>query len=122
MSSKPPSHFRQQPDLFATGLAPTVDPLIGLAVRLPHDPCRCGAVVAEIGPGKGPHLASLSCCACSAHRGWISHATHEFLTKIVNKFGCPDTPIVIQRGTRTPPAACVSSSGGGTKDHSNVTR
>jgi hypothetical protein len=87
-------------------------------------------MVAEIGPGKGPHLASLSCCACGSHRGWISHATHEFLTEIVNKFGCPDTPIVIQRGTRTienfvaeaakthdesPPAVCAST-GGKTED------
>jgi hypothetical protein len=89
---------RRQLNLFAEPSPAPTDPLIGLAVRLPHDPCRCGTNVAEIGPGKGPHLASLSCRACGAHRGWISHTTHEFLTAIVNKFGCPETPIVIQRG------------------------
>jgi hypothetical protein len=75
------------------------DPVIGLAVRMPHDPCRCGATAAEIGAGRGAHSPSLRCFACGAHRGWISHATHKFLTEIVDKFGRPETPIVIQRGT-----------------------
>ena len=70
-----------------------------------------------------------SFAASQFHRSWISHATHKFLTEIVDKFGRPETPIVIQRGTNkgfaaeaakthdgSPPATCVSPSGGGTKD------
>ena len=87
-----------QGDLFVDPDPLPADPLIGLKVRLPHDPCRCGTTAAEIGAGQGPHRASLRCLTCGNHRGWISHATHEFLTEIINKFGCPDTPIVIQRG------------------------
>ena len=91
------SHPRQQLELFTTP-APA-DALTGLAVRLPHDPCRCGADLAEIGPGNRPHSAALECLACGGHRGWLSHTTHKFLAEIVNKFGRPETPIVIQRGT-----------------------
>ena len=103
------------------------DPLIGLAVHLPHDPCFCGTAVAEIGAGRGPHSASLRCVVCDAHRGWLSRTTHQFLTEIINKFGRPETPIVIGRGPSfaaqaakthdgSPPAPCASPDGGRTKD------
>jgi hypothetical protein len=118
------SHPRQQLELF-TAPAPA-DALTGLAVRLPHDPCRCGADLVEIGPGNGPHSAALECLVCGGHRGWLSHTTHKFLTEIVNNFGRPETPIVIQRGTsfaasaakthgESPPTTCAST-GGKTED------
>ena len=72
------------------------DPLIDLVVTLP-DLCKCGAAEAAIGAGRGPHLASLRCTACDAHRGWLGHQTHSFLTRIVNQFGRPPEPIAIRR-------------------------
>jgi hypothetical protein len=92
---------RLQLDLFtAAAAAATADPLLDLAVRLP-DKCKCGSAVALIGAGKGPHQAELCCRDCNAHRGWLSRETHGFLTEIVNKFGCPDAPIMIRRGNCT---------------------
>jgi hypothetical protein len=44
-------------DLFRENALAASDPVIGLKMRLPHDPCRCGATVAEIGGGHGPHSA-----------------------------------------------------------------
>ena len=67
----------------------------GLLVQTPCA-CRCGAALAVIGPGKGPHAAALHCEECDVHRGWVSHATHKFLTEIVNQFGRPTEPIVIR--------------------------
>jgi hypothetical protein len=72
------------------------DPLLDLVVSLP-DLCKCGAAKAVIGAGRGPHLASLRCCACESHRGWLGHQTHSFLTKIVNQFGRPSEPVAIRR-------------------------
>jgi hypothetical protein len=31
---------------------------------------RCGAIVAVVGPGSGPHFASLR-CLCGHHLGWL---------------------------------------------------
>ena len=77
-------------------LAPT-DPLLGLGVLLPDACKQCGSREATIGPGAGPHLASLH-CQCGVHfRGWVGARTHAFLTEIVAKFGRPETPIEIRR-------------------------
>jgi hypothetical protein len=81
-----------QSDLFAPA-----QPLAGLEVRLP-DPCRCSGAIALLGPGAGPHRASLHCRECSTHRGWVSHTTYEFLCSVANKFGRPQRPITIRRG------------------------
>jgi hypothetical protein len=74
------------------------DSLHGLVVRLP-DSCRCGAVRATIGAGTGPHIASLRCVNCNAHRGWLPHETHSFIAEIVRLVGRPTTPIAIRRGS-----------------------
>jgi hypothetical protein len=35
--------------------------------------CRsCGAESFLTGPGRGPHIASLSCVSCGAFNGWLS--------------------------------------------------
>jgi len=88
-------------DLFKTA-APDV--LLGLPVQL-ADTCRCGAMVASIEAGCGPHHLR---CACGLHRGWVSGVTYKFLTETVKRFGRPTQPIQIREPkTRTaaPPGA-----------------
>jgi hypothetical protein len=85
-----------QADLFGAVASAPSDPLLDLVVTLP-DACKCGAAEAVIGAGRGPHLASLRCCACEAHRGWLGHQTHSFLTKTVTQFGRPSEPVAIRR-------------------------
>jgi hypothetical protein len=77
------------------------DQLVGSQVKLP-DPCECGCGIATVGPGKAQHKASLTCASCGRHRGWLSHNTYAFIAEIINKFGCPTTPIVIRRGRCSP--------------------
>jgi len=79
------------------------DQLHGLLAQLPR-PCRCGGELAVIGPGKGPHAASLHCCECETHRGWIGHQTYKFLTGTLNQFGRPTEPIILRRPPPVPPA------------------
>jgi hypothetical protein len=47
--------------------------------------------------GKGPHLASLRCEACDAHRGWLSQQTYGFINETITQFGRPTTPIKVRR-------------------------
>jgi hypothetical protein len=68
-------------------------------VLQPPQPCRCGCELAVIGEGKGPHIASLHCAECATHHGWVSHATHKFLTETINRFGRPTEPIVLRGGS-----------------------
>jgi hypothetical protein len=85
-------------DLFGHEVEPqAADPVIGLAVDLQQQ-CRCGAYIAVIGPGKGPHLASLHCQACEKHRGWVSRESHRFISETIRLFGRPTAPIKVQRG------------------------
>lgn len=73
-------HARQL-DLFRQAVQlPPHDRSHGLSVRMPT-PCRCGAALATIGEGRGPHAAALLCAECEAHRAWLSHATHQFLVE-----------------------------------------
>jgi len=78
-------------------------PLVGLRVRLerPIDaPCgKCGETVVTIGPGAGPHVASLNCASCDRHRGWLPKAIAYFLIETVTRFGWPLEPITIRNQT-----------------------
>jgi hypothetical protein len=92
MSDRPrPDQF----DLFQA--APAADPLIGLTLTLPDSCSKCGAGETLVGPGSGPHLASLRCAVCEIFRGWVGHRTHAFLLETVKQFGRPTTPIAIRR-------------------------
>jgi hypothetical protein len=93
----------QQLDLFGF----PADVLLGLPVRL-SDQCRCGSTLVAIESGRGPHLAGLR-CACGQHRGWISRASHKFLSETVRRFGRPIQPIRI----RAPQARMTAPSGAG---------
>jgi hypothetical protein len=84
-----------QLDLFRE--CPPIDPLHGLEVRLP-DRCRCGAIRATVGTGTGPHIASLQCIYCGAHRGWVSREMYSFIAETVRLHGRPTRPIIIRRG------------------------
>jgi hypothetical protein len=100
----------EQRDLFKCVPEPPSHPLIGLEVRLPDACPKCGAVIALVGTGKGPHQAVLHCRGCSFHRGWVSHTSFDFLNTVVCKFGRPTAPILIRRGNYDETA---SSSDGG---------
>ena len=40
-----------------------------------HEACRhCGATSYRVGPGKGPHLAELTCAICDRGKRWLSKA------------------------------------------------
>ena len=91
---------RSQPDLFRRPVVPLPprDRTHGLLVRTPRPCRRCGAELVVIGPGKGPHAASLICAECETHRGWLSHESHRFITEIVDQSGRPTEPILLCRG------------------------
>src|SRR5262245_54799640 len=95
-----------QLDLLEQATSPAADVLFGLSVQLP-DLCRCGSTLASIEAGRGPHCAGLR-CACGRHRGWVSGASHKFLTETVRRFGRPAQPIRIrasQARMTAPPGA-----------------
>ena len=82
-----------QNDLFG---ATSINPIVGLAARLPDRPCRqCGSVDATIeSTGKGPHHGSLR-CNCGQFRGCMSKQTYDFVTANIKQFGRPLEPITI---------------------------
>jgi hypothetical protein len=71
--------------------------LFGLRVKLPDGCRRCGNAIAIIGRGSGPHFGELKCEAAGHHCGWLSKSTSDWITTIISKFGCPDTPIRLRR-------------------------
>jgi hypothetical protein len=74
------------------------DPLIGLAVRLPNDLCKCGSDIAVIGTGTAPHYARLQCRSCGRFRGWLSKFTADWIAGVAASFGAPET--ITLRGPR----------------------
>ena len=95
-------------DLFeATALSSTetfaplgkiVNPLVGIDVRLPDSCKNCGSPLAVIGPSRPPHRASMRCKSCGSFRGWVSNVSFDFISKVVEQFGQPTEPILIQCG------------------------
>jgi hypothetical protein len=72
---------------------PAADPLAGLAVKLEHDPCRCGSDTAIIGTGNAIYRATLTCRSCGRPRGWLSRPTADWIEAVINLHGRPDKPI-----------------------------
>ena len=76
--------------------------LIGLRIQLrrtidkPCSACGGGVTVVVIGPGAGPHIASLHCAACDRHRGWLPKTIAEFLLEAISRFGRPSEVVTIQ--------------------------
>ena len=85
------------------------DPLVGIVVNLPRQ-CQCGHDVVHVGPGRGPHRASLQCALCGRHCGWLSHKTAPFLSAVIGRFGRPIAPVHV-RATRTTPNLCIVDNG-----------
>jgi hypothetical protein len=90
-------------------------PLIGLHIRLRRTIdvpcCECGETVVVIGPGKGPHTASLHCTTCNRHRGWLPKTIAEFLLEAISRFGRPREAITIQDSELASPANEAAPSG-----------
>jgi hypothetical protein len=77
-----------------------VAPLIGLRIRLRRTidtPCgACGNPTIVIGPGAGPHVASLRCADCEKHRGWLPVAIVNQLLAFIDAFGTPPEIVTIR--------------------------
>jgi hypothetical protein len=84
-----------QLDMFAL-----VDPLVGIEVNFERH-CLCGHDLHHLGPGSGPHRASLHCSSCGRHCGWLSHQVAKFLSDVIEHFGRPTEPVCV----REPPRA-----------------
>lgn len=89
-------------DLF--GVAPPPDPLIGRAICVSDYCGYCGANIALICAGRGPHAAELRCRNCDRHVHWLSHADFktvaEFFAELESQFGVPSEIIY-----RLPPSS-----------------
>jgi hypothetical protein len=84
---------RRQLELFISAPPPSPpNGIIGLAVHVDRH-CCCGATMAVIIPGKGPHLAGLQCPECDQFRQWLPRIVCEFLIELVGTFGRPPEPI-----------------------------
>lgn len=75
--------------------------IAGLTVHLDQH-CRCGATVAVIVEGKGPHVAALRCPDCNVFRQWLPRKVCEFLSELVARTGRPTEPIEIYEQVRPP--------------------
>jgi hypothetical protein len=92
------SMSKQQPELFPSSTAP----LHGLEVVIQSTtarPCcrEAGLCVLGYGAGNGMHAASITCCGCGAHRGWLGRQTAQQIEAIIKQFGRPDQPIIVRR-------------------------
>jgi hypothetical protein len=80
--------------------------VVGLQIKLERTikvPCaECGETVLVIGPGAGPHIASLRCAVCDRHRGWLPKAAANFLEASVTLFGRPTEPITVRSSQFAP--------------------
>jgi hypothetical protein len=100
---EPAVNVSRQPDLFGAPAEPllgepaalSIGSIGGLEVHIER-PCRhCGATIATIIEGKGPHTAALACACCGGFRQWLSHACCMFLIEFVVRCGRPTEPIRI---------------------------
>jgi hypothetical protein len=87
--------------------------LVGLRIRLERTIevlCTCGETAVVCGSSSGgPHLASLRCQACDAHRGWLSRSSGEFLLAAIDRFGRPREPIIVRNSATSSGADAAAS-------------
>jgi hypothetical protein len=84
-----------QPAPLATPVTLFGEPtLVGLRVEVPTGKC-CDGAVAEIHPGRGPHVYELRCSSCGGHRGWLSRSAAAWLRDLIARYGWPSRPIRI---------------------------
>jgi hypothetical protein len=67
--------------------------------RSDNDFCHCGATMAIIVKGVGPHAAALRCISCDRHRGWLSENDATKMVETVNLFGVPTEAITIHKAS-----------------------
>jgi hypothetical protein len=95
--SAPLKERHDQTDLFPVehSTRSSAGPIDGLEVLLER-PCRhCGATLAIIVEGKGPHNAAATCAGCGCFRQWLARALCVFLLETVVHFGRPTEPVRI---------------------------
>jgi hypothetical protein len=80
--------------------------IAGITVRLDRtidQPCGvCGETAVMIGPGAGPHVASLRCICCDRHRGWLPKGAANFIDAAVVLFGRPVVPVTVKTSQYAP--------------------
>ena len=90
---------RSRPDQFDLFPTAPVEPkpyasIGGITVHLDRH-CRCGATIAVIVEGRGPHAGALQCPRCDVFRQWLPRKICEFLGELVARNGRPTEPIEI---------------------------
>jgi hypothetical protein len=96
-----------------------LDPLVGLKVNLPRQ-CPCGYDTLHVGPGRGPHRASLQCARCGRQCGWLSHKIAKFLADVIARFGRPIAPAHVRVTQTTPNFLLVDDGEASTVPHSRA--
>jgi hypothetical protein len=81
------------------------DPLVGIEVNLPRY-CPCGHNTLLVGPGRGPHRASLRCPRCGRDCGWLLDEIAKFICSVIKHFGRPTAPVCV----RVPPQQATAES------------
>jgi hypothetical protein len=79
-----------------------VNQLYGLRVRFEGCP-NCCSNIGTIETNGGTEFADLICTGCGVRRGTLSGQTFQFLSTLVERYGAPDTPIILRRGHVRPP-------------------
>jgi hypothetical protein len=77
------------------------DPFVGIEINLPRH-CQCGHDMLRLGPGRGPHRASLQCARCGRHCGSLSQIVAKFLSGVIEHFGRPIAPVQVRVPRTTP--------------------
>jgi hypothetical protein len=83
------------PDLFGHAPQPPFGLLVRLVGRHDHHHADCHDL-AEILPGRGPHVAALQCLTCGKHRGWLAIKEFNFINALVARHGPPTEAIVLR--------------------------
>ena len=66
-----------------------------ISVKLPAACRHCGCPVAIVGPGAGPHAASVRCRSCGRRVGWLSRAHCAYINRVLETRGLQREPIVL---------------------------
>jgi hypothetical protein len=90
--------------------------------RSDNDFCHCGATMAIIVKGVGPHEAALRCISCDRHRGWLSENDATKMVETVNLFGVPTEAITIRKASPQFASANTAASSSGADAAASSTR
>jgi hypothetical protein len=79
----------------------TADPVVGIRIKTDVPSCSCGSHLVIAGQGRAMHKASLTCCLCGKHCGWMSHETRAFVSEVIRLHGRLDAPVLARKSIGT---------------------